>query len=393
MTCRPAAPPAGTSSSSSSFFLDSSQDVPPVRSGESSRSDRSLSSSRNFKILKKEKYKEKPETPICKNKSIKVYCDCVPVLTDRAAVHQAVVEAGHPAEHLLAVRVQLLQLVLHQHGVQRGALLDQVLPEHNQSVDLVGVQSDFLLEALNIKGEKKTIWSLRKPGLKKRWRCALCNCQQEQTYVELPHLVLDVALGEMLHVGELQVHLCEPDQDPLPSPLKVLSLRGESAENRNHPLLQAVPPLVPLLDEELEFAGGVGAVLPGQTAVLFVDQLQLSQTLVDLPLERLTGQQKQLTTAHLILLSMDVAQMFLQRRSRLRVVCWMESFSASLPQASASCSRTSQSVSTDATLSKLDSTFVGSCLYKITALWVSMVTHESLKSPSTRELFQLAFFH
>lgn len=56
-------------------------------------------------------------------------------------------------------------------------------------------------------------------------------------------------------------------------------------------------------------------------------------------------------SAHLILLSMDMAQMFLQRRSRLRVVCWIESFSESLPQASASWSRTSQSVSTDATLS------------------------------------------
>lgn len=53
----------------------------------------------------------------------------------------------------------------------------------------------------------------------------------------------------------------------------------------------------------------------------------------------------------LILLSMDMAQMFLQRRSRLRVVCWIESFSESLPQASASWSRTSQSVRTDATLS------------------------------------------
>lgn len=68
--------------------------------------------------------------------------------TDRASVDQAVVETGHPAEHLLAVRVQLLQLVLDQHGVQRGALLDQVLPEHDQGVDLVGVERDLLLEAL-----------------------------------------------------------------------------------------------------------------------------------------------------------------------------------------------------------------------------------------------------
>ena len=38
--------------------------------------------------------------------------------TDRPPVGEAVVEAGHPAEHLQAVRVQLLQLVLDQHGVQ-----------------------------------------------------------------------------------------------------------------------------------------------------------------------------------------------------------------------------------------------------------------------------------
>lgn len=64
----------------------------------------------------------------------------------------------------------------------------------------------------------------------------------------------------------------------------------ESAENRSHPLLQAVPPLVPLVDHDFELAGGIGPVLPGQAAVLFVDQLQLSQTLVDLPLERLHRQ-------------------------------------------------------------------------------------------------------
>lgn len=37
----------------------------------------------------------------------------------------------------------------------------------------------------------------------------------------------------------------------------------------------------------LESAGGVGAVLAGQAAVLFVDELQLGQTLLDLPLEGL----------------------------------------------------------------------------------------------------------
>lgn len=37
----------------------------------------------------------------------------------------------------------------------------------------------------------------------------------------------------------------------------------------------------------LESAGGVGAVLPGQTPVLFVDELQLGQTFLYLTLKRL----------------------------------------------------------------------------------------------------------
>lgn len=44
-----------------------------------------------------------------------------------------------------------------------------------------------------------------------------------------------------------------------------------------------------------------------------------------------------------------MAQMFLQRLSRLRVVCWMESHSVSLAQASESCRRTSQILNTDST--------------------------------------------
>lgn len=63
----------------------------------------------------------------------------------------------------------------------------------------------------------------------------------------------------------------------------------ESAEYSGHPPLQGVPPLVPLVDHDFELAGGVGPVLPGQAAVLFVDQLQLSQALVNLPLESLRG--------------------------------------------------------------------------------------------------------
>lgn len=57
-------------------------------------------------------------------------------------------EASHPAEHLLAVGVELLQLILDQHSIQWSALLNQVLPKHNQGIDLVGVQGDLLLEGL-----------------------------------------------------------------------------------------------------------------------------------------------------------------------------------------------------------------------------------------------------
>lgn len=48
-------------------------------------------------------------------------------------------EAGHSAEHLLTVAVQLLQLVFNQHSIQGLALLDELLPEHDELVDLVGV--------------------------------------------------------------------------------------------------------------------------------------------------------------------------------------------------------------------------------------------------------------
>lgn len=58
------------------------------------------------------------------------------------------VETGDSAEHFLAVGVQLLQLVLDQNSVQRRTLLDQFLSEHNQTIDLIGVQCDLLLESL-----------------------------------------------------------------------------------------------------------------------------------------------------------------------------------------------------------------------------------------------------
>ena len=56
-----------------------------------------------------------------------------------------------------------------------------------------------------------------------------------------------------------------------------------------------------------------------------------------------------LLSSYFNLLSIDKAQMLLQRRSRLRVACWMESHSASVAQASQSCKSTSHRFSTDAT--------------------------------------------
>lgn len=57
-------------------------------------------------------------------------------------------EASHSAKHLLAVGVELLQLILNKHSVQRSTLLDQVLPKYDQGIDLVGVQGNLLLKTL-----------------------------------------------------------------------------------------------------------------------------------------------------------------------------------------------------------------------------------------------------
>lgn len=66
----------------------------------------------------------------------------------------------------------------------------------------------------------------------------------------------------------------------------------EPAQDGRHPPLQVVPSLVAIVHHVLESAGGVGAVLAGQAAVLFVDELQLGQTLLDLPLEGLQVKKK-----------------------------------------------------------------------------------------------------
>lgn len=64
----------------------------------------------------------------------------------------------------------------------------------------------------------------------------------------------------------------------------------ESAQDGADALLQVVPSLVAFMDHLLQAAGRVGAVLPGQAAVLLVDQLQLGQALVHLSLESLGPQ-------------------------------------------------------------------------------------------------------
>ncbi|TNN53320.1 hypothetical protein EYF80_036474 [Liparis tanakae] len=178
----------------------------------------------------------------------------------------------------------------------------------------------------------------------------------------------------------------------------------EPAQDGRHPLLQVVPALVGAVGHLPQAAGGVGAVLPGQAAILLIDQLQLGQALVDLPLEGLKEAQSGFKgvlvsssalphqhdafaiTSNFFSSSLATvystpeelgraavfseasshswnrekssrnfchkrheAQMLLQRRSRLRVACWMESHSASVAQASQSCSSTSHRFRTDAT--------------------------------------------
>lgn len=62
---------------------------------------------------------------------------------------EALVEADQSAENLLAVGVQLFQLVLYQRGVLWRAPLDQTLSKHDQAVDPLRVQGDLLLETLD----------------------------------------------------------------------------------------------------------------------------------------------------------------------------------------------------------------------------------------------------
>lgn len=137
------------------------------------------------------------------------------------------------------------------------------------------------------------------------------------SHLELFNFGLNVALREVLYVGQLKVHLSKPHQDAVSRRFKLLSLTNEvlrernikkdwtqhrtmnfsstclqmhylkSAQNSGHPPLQVIPPPVPIVHHLPEAAGGVGAVFPGQTSVLFVDELELRQTLLHLALEGL----------------------------------------------------------------------------------------------------------
>lgn len=61
----------------------------------------------------------------------------------------------------------------------------------------------------------------------------------------------------------------------------------ESAEDGSHSAVQGVPAPVAFVDHGFELARSVSAVLSGQAAVLVVDQFQLGQPLMNLPLETL----------------------------------------------------------------------------------------------------------
>lgn len=54
-----------------------------------------------------------------------------------------------------------------------------------------------------------------------------------QTYPELFDLGLNVTLREVLDVGQLQVHLCQPNQNAISGCLKLLSLTNKVLQRSN----------------------------------------------------------------------------------------------------------------------------------------------------------------
>lgn len=81
----------------------------------------------------------------------------------------------------------------------------------------------------------------------------------------------------------------------------------------------------------------------------FLLKIQLVATATAFPPNAATDFRRVRRETYFIRLSIDMAQMFLHRLSKLLVVCWMESHSVSLAHASESCSRTSQMLNTDST--------------------------------------------
>jgi len=59
----------------------------------------------------------------------------------------------------------------------------------------------------------------------------------------------------------------------------------ESPQNGSDSFLEVVPALVAFVYHLLQLAGRVSAVLAGKAPVLLIDQLQLSEPFMDLPLE------------------------------------------------------------------------------------------------------------
>lgn len=53
------------------------------------------------------------------------------------------------------------------------------------------------------------------------------DSEQFATYPELFYLGLDITLREVLYVGQLEVHLSQPNQDAVSGRLKLLSLADE----------------------------------------------------------------------------------------------------------------------------------------------------------------------
>lgn len=53
------------------------------------------------------------------------------------------------------------------------------------------------------------------------------DSEQFATYPELFYLGLDITLREVLYVGQLEIHLSQPNQDAVSGCLKLLSLADE----------------------------------------------------------------------------------------------------------------------------------------------------------------------